>query len=520
MKHFFTAVLLLIATSSFAQFFKFAEGPVFPYPYSGTGKILSVKDAAIMYLHIETDSFIRVQHYEAKNHSMMETMLQPAVFPLKNATIRNIFSQNGDAYIFISAANSDSSTLYKIVVDGANGNLKETKIVSSLHQPKSKKDKVVFPDFIVRQSANGEAYAIGIVNPGKWDNQPVIQLSVFNSAGTELKRPYKSTVPEKFSNLSATDLMVFSGSHALLLTYGFAEDMGFKEGDVIVASVENTKPDMTITELSFSNDLVLQKAVARYDSVFNKIFLLSSCIRQSQKNRLVTDMVRIDVPKMIIETDNILDLDEQSGAKLSLFTGEKNPELIPVDFRMKGLVNFLVVYQQANAMEEKGKGKFTKLNHMLVGEYDGDFKMIKSHMVPYFSELKTEKVDAFYLVDQEMKGVAFQKDLPYHTARFLTDDFGYFWVMNDVSINNMSTDGTKLKEYVSNADAASFFIKMQGETFMPRRQFLAGKPTDKEGNHLLIPGISYYDSYNGVWVTLQDEPQERYPGFKLVWLQP
>lgn len=520
MKHFFTAILLLTATGSFAQFFKFAEGPVFPYPSSGSGKILSVKDAATMYLHVETDSFIRVQHYDAKNHSMNETMLQPSIFPLKNAQIQNIFTQNGDAFIFISAANSDSSTLYQVVVDGGNGSLKETKVVASFHQPKSKKEKIVYPDFIVRQSANADAYAIGIVNPGKWDNQPVIQLSVYNKDGIELKRPYKSAAPEKFSNLRATDLIVFSGSRALLLTYGFVEDMGFKEGDVIVASVENTKPDMTITELSFSNDLVLQKGVARYDSVFNKVFLLSSCIRQSQKNRLVTDVVRIDIPKMIIETDNILDLNEQSAAKISLFTGEKNPELIPVDFRMKGLVNFLVVYQQAIPMEEKGKGKFTRLNHMLVGEYDGDFKMIKSYLVPYFSEIKSAGVEAFYLVDQEMKGVAFRDELPYHTARFLTDDFGYFWVMNDASINNMSTDGTRLKEYVSNADAASFYVKMQGETFMPRRQFLAGKPTDKEGNHLLVPGISYYDSYNGVWVTLQDEPQERYPGCKLVWLQP
>jgi hypothetical protein len=520
MKYLITAALLLITSGLCAQFSKFAEGPVFPYPTSGTGKILSVKDAGIMFLQVDTDSFIKVQHYDGTNHSREEVLLQPGIFPLKNAQVQNIFSQNGNAYIFISSTTTDSCTLYQLVVDGADGSLKETKILANLHQPKSKKEKAAFPDFIIRQSSNADAYAVAVVNPGKWDNQPVIQLSVFNKAGLEFKRPYKSLVPEKFTNLRAVDLLVFSESRATLLTYGYVEDMGFKEGDVIVASVENSKPDMTITELYFSNDLVLQKAVARYDSVFNKIFLLSSCIRQSEKGRIVTDMVRIDIPKMKIESDNILGVNEQANTKLSLLTGEKKPDLVPVEFRMKGLTNFIVIYQQIIPDEEKGKGKFVKINHALVGEYNDDYQMIKSYLVPFFSEVKAVQVDPFYLNDQEMTGVSFKDDYPYHTSRFLADDFGCFWIMNDASINSMSMDGTGLKAFVKPEDGASFFVRMQGDAFMPRRQFLAGKPTDKEGNHLLVPGIGYYDNLNGVWVTLQDEPQERYPGFKLVWLQP
>jgi len=522
MKRIFLITLcLLIAQFSFSQFYQYADGPVFPYPTSGNGKMVSVKGGGIMYLQINPDSAIHIQYYEPKYHMMTQELVKPDFFPITNGHIENVFSFNGDAFIFISTHSGDSSSLFRIVIDGSNGKLKKSERVIHMHAQKSKRrDHPTPPDYIVRCADDEQAYGIGIVNPGKYDNQPVLQLSVFDRSGNELKRPYKSSDPEKFPNLRAVDLVVMSPQQAVLLTWGSnVLQYGGEDGDVITAKLERSKPELTITSLYFSNDLILQHAVARYDSLFQKIFLVSAAKRQSQKGRLVTDIVRIDIPAMKIENDAILGFNESLNSKLSQLTEEQMPVFAPVEFMLKGKTNLLVVYQQLIEGNSDGDQSETKINHTVFAEYNDDYQMVKAYLVPSKAVVKMA-VEPFYLHQQELTGVSFGKDNQYRTGKFITDNFHYFWVLNDVASNNASTDGSRLSEFDNNRNAASFYTNLSGESLMPHKMFLAGKPNDKGGNHLLIPGVGYFDPLNGVWVTLQDESKGEPQGLKLVWLQP
>lgn len=524
MKKFFLFLFLLpISLYSFSQFFNYAYGPVFPYPGSGVGKILSVKDGGIMYLQVNTDSFIHVQYYEPKYRALTLQDIKIPFFPVKHAQIENIFSFNGDAQVFISGGGTDSTMLYRITINGLTGKLKEAVVVQNIHHLKQGKvtgSENYYPQFIVRQSANGNAYAIAAVNPSKYDNLPVIQLSVYDTLGNELKRPYKSDLPEKFNNLSPVDLVVISPDQAALLTYGFTEQNDMKDGDLIMAMVEKLKPDLRLKELYFSNDLILKRGVARYDSAFKKIFLLSATSKQSLRGLAVTDLVRIDVPTMKIDNDANLVFNQKTAAKLGQITGEEKPLFTPVDFFLKGLTNYQVIYQQLIPRSQKDTFEHAKINHTVFAEFDADNNMISSYIIPSFTEMKGAEISPFYLHDLELKGVPFLYGNQYRTGKLLSDDYHFFWVQNDVATNFMSTDGTKLAEFKDNSKGASFYFELSGGNILPRRQFLAGKPTDKGGTHLLVPGVGYFDKLNGTWVTLQEEAKEEYPGLKLVWLQP
>ncbi len=521
-KVFLFLFLFPISIISFSQFYNYAYGPVFPYPSSGSGKIISVKGGAIMYLQVNTDSSIAVQLYEPPYHGLSKQIIQPSFFPVKGGQIENIFSSNGDALIFISGKDNDSSQLFRITLDGSSGKLKEAvEIFNIRHLVSSKsREDIQYPGFIVRQSAKGDAYAVAAINPSQMGKQPIIQFSVFDTLGGEWKRPYKSKLPDKFENLKPVDLVVMSPQQATLLTYGFIEERKIKNGDVIMAMLEKSKPEMRISELYYSNDLVLQSGVARYDSIFNKIFLLSAANRQSQENRMVTDLVRIDVPSAKIENDSILGFNAVTNAKLTRITGEENPLFFPVDFFLKGLTGYLVIYQQLIPGSASDTSVHARINNTVFAEYNDDYTNVKSFIVPSSTDIKLPGLSPFYLHKMELAGVPFQFENQYRTGKFLTDDHSYFWVQNDVSTNFMSTDGSGLSLFKNNGDAASFYWVLSGDALLPRRQFLAGKPTDKEGVHLLVPGVGCFDKLNGVWVTLQEEAKEQYPGLKVVWLQP
>lgn len=517
-------LLLLIQVSdlAFSQFYNYEYGPVFPYPTSGTGKILAVKDGAIMYLQINTDSAIQVQFYESKYHVLSNERITPSFFPVRNAQIENVFSFRGDALIFISSYKKDSTLLYQLTLDGHSGKLKDARILYNIHHAiiSKPKDEVQFPQFIVRQSSNNDAYAIAAVNPSLLDHQPVIQLSVFDTLGNEFKRPYKSKLPEKFGNLHPVDLVVVSPKQAVLLTYGFKEEQKIKNGDLIAAKLDKEKPDMQISALYYSTDLVLDRGVARYDAVFQKIYLASSANRQSESGRQRTDVVRIDVPELKIDNDGLLGFNTASMAKLVQITGQEKPLFTPVDFYLKGLTGFIVIYQQLVPGSPTDTSIHARINHTVVAEYNNDQENVRSYIIPSYTDIHLVGLPPFYLQQFELCGVPFAFENQYRTGRFITDGHSYFWVQNDVSTNFLSTDGTQLALFNDNKNGASFYMVLSGDGMIPRRQFLAGKPTDKNGSHLLIPGVGYYDKYNGVWVTLQDEPTEKYPGLKLVWLQP
>jgi|GEM_PF-3449864 len=523
-KYFLALVLLGITLPSISQFYNYATGPVFPYPVSGVGKMISVKDGGIMFLQINTDSFINVQYYEPKYHALTQQKITLPFFPMKNAKIENVFAFNGDALLFLSSHVPDSSLLYMISISGQSGKLNKAEIIRNIHhtqKAKSSNDEMVYPQFIVRHSEKGDAYAVGTVNPGKFDGLPVLQVSVFDTLGNELKRPYKSELPEKFNNLSPVDIVVISPDQAVLLSYGYTVEQNIKDGDVIMAMVEKAKPDMRISQLAISPDFVLQHAVARYDSLFKKIFLLAFSNRQSNSNKLVSEFVRIDVPTLKFDNDSILGFNEITTAKLKQLTGEEAPEFVPVDFFLKGITNFLVIYQQLIPGSPNDTSVHSKINHTVFAEYDDSYNMVKSYIVPSQIDIKTTLVNPFYLHEMEMKGVPFNIENQYRTGKFLTDNHSYYWVQNDASGNFMSTDGSKLSAYKNNRDAAAFYVALAGEGLIPRKQFVSGNEADyKNGNHLLIPGIGYFDKLNGTWVTLQEEANNENPGLKLVWLQP
>ena len=135
----FFCLLILLCSLAKAQFVQIAVGPVFPDPIPGFSKILQMKNGNTMFLHINPDTAWNIHVYEAQYKAKTETSIEPAFGKLKNGSIEGIFEISGDAVVMISDVSESAILLYRLIIDGTNGKLKEEKQIASLKIPAMKK---------------------------------------------------------------------------------------------------------------------------------------------------------------------------------------------------------------------------------------------------------------------------------------------------------------------------------------------------------------------------------------------
>ena len=121
----FFCLLILFCSLAHAQFVQIAEGPVFPDPIPGVSKILQMKNGSTMFLHINPDTAWNIHVYEAQYKAKTETYIEPAYAKLKSGNVEGIFEIKGDAVIMISNVDENTMTVYRLIIDGTTGKLKE-----------------------------------------------------------------------------------------------------------------------------------------------------------------------------------------------------------------------------------------------------------------------------------------------------------------------------------------------------------------------------------------------------------
>lgn len=115
-----------------AQFKPLAEGATFEEPEEGFAKILQLKNGNTMFIHITYKKGINIRMYNAAHQETAVTHIDPSYGKLDYGNIEAAFELAGNAVLMISEVDSRTPMLYRLVIDGKTGNLKDDQKIGEL----------------------------------------------------------------------------------------------------------------------------------------------------------------------------------------------------------------------------------------------------------------------------------------------------------------------------------------------------------------------------------------------------
>ena len=169
-----TKILLFLAAitigiAGIAQFKPLAASDVFKEPERGISKIIQFKNGGTLFYVLDVKKGFEVKVYDAAHKLKAETHIDPSFGKLRGS-VEAAFEVNGDAVVLITDIDDRTPILYRIVIDGKTGNLKNETKVAELQKIKRTAGYammfggVPMPDFFVRKDPNSENYAVALFN--------------------------------------------------------------------------------------------------------------------------------------------------------------------------------------------------------------------------------------------------------------------------------------------------------------------------------------------------------------------
>ncbi len=521
----FFCLLILFFFNANAQFVELAYGPVFADTIPGYSKILHMKNYSTMFFHVNFNKGLNIHVYEPKYHVKTETNIEPAYGNLNAGNIEGIFEINSDAVIMISNKDKNAISLYRLIIDGTTGLLKDEQQIASLKlMPLIKADAKMTaawqPGFLVRKDPNSENYAVAITNNFVSDTSKRIEIILYGNDNKEIKRAHYSSQAEKFKYLQFVDMAVIGSDNVAAFIYGYnIKENEEKEGDLILADLNKAAKTVGFTELYYSNDLLIENGMIRYDPQTKLILLLVTANVQSDSNKIHSNLSFIDLVKRKILTNNLLP-GEKIHKRYNEISGSKSGyNGIPQNLFINDNNTYTIVFEEM----EWGKKKdipYTALKNMAVITYDNEAEPKSNYFIPMDHYVSDISLPSFYQYKREISGQQSFNDNQYKSSVYISDGRSNIVLLNDLESKTPVTLSDKIVQFTDTKNADAFFYQLDDKTAVPKRKYVFGKSNDKNEHQSAVFNIYDYFKADNLLITLKVEKEGPHPGVKLVWLQP
>jgi len=519
---FFLCSLVFFCLVSNAQFTQLAEGPVFSDTLAGFSKILQMKNYSTMYLHINFEQGLNVQVYEPRYRNKTETNIEPAYGKLKTGNVESVFETNGDAVVMISNATENSIILYRLIIDGTTGKLKEEKQIASLNIYSVKKSDKDFakPGIHVRKDANSENYAVVVTNNFVSDTTKRVEVILFGNDNNEIKRAYYSSSTEKYKYLQFVDMAVLGTDKVVVLLYGYnLKERNEKEGELIYVDLDKNSKNLGFIELNFSNDLVVDRGITRYDPKTQRLLLLITAKVKSESGKLHSYLGFINPANRMMESNTLLPGKSLQNKFEAVYGKDAEFTGIPQNLYVNSDMTYTIIFEEMESVKKDSSGR-TSLKNITIASFDNEPELKSSYFIPMNHAVADVALPAFYQSDREFSGQQFLQNNQYKSNVYLSDGHRSFLVFNDIQDNALVSAGDKVVPFSDIKTADAFFCLVEGKMPIPKRQYIFGKPANNNDHKAAVFTVYDFDKANGVLVTLKPETEGQHPGVKLVWLQP
>jgi len=524
-------IILLFSTVK-AQFKPIAEGPAFKEPEEGFAKVLQLKNGNTMFLDISLKEGIAVHMYNPAHHETAITQVDPSYGKIsRGGNIKGAFEINGDVVLMVSSLDSRVPTLYRIIIDGKTGTLKDdTKIAElgkvNLFQGYSMAfGGVPIPDFFVRKDPNSDNYAVVSFNTFESDRSKRIEIVSYGANNKEVSRAFYASPDEKYKYLQYIDMAVIGSEKVCVLAYGYnkRDDV---DSELILANLDKGAKAVSYTELDFSKDNSVYQGVARY-SPATKSVILSVAVKQKGSENEYSSVIAFINPfeKKINKLSEI----SPSNRINAFASSKKGFRGLPQNIFVNQDGTFTVVYEEMEIITRRTSysvsgsslnnssttlGDLAVVNYSKTGEPINDFIIRKSHV------LSNTSLAPFYHSVREGSAQELRGGNQFKSFAYLDGISKSFILFNDTERNNEKQEQGSVVSIQGVSDCDGFYYTLTGANAVPKRDYVFGNAAGKRDHNLGLFSISDYDRKNNVYVTLELSKESGKKEVKVVWLQP
>ena len=514
----FFCLLILFSSLANAQFMQIAEGPVFADTIPGFSKILQMKNNSTMFFHINFSKGLNIHVYDAQYKGKTETNIEPAYGSLKAGNIEGIFEISGDAVVMISDVTENGILLYRLIIDGITGKLKDEKQIASLKRISLKKGDLKIaapaPGIYVRKDPNSENYAVALMNSIASDSSKRIEIVLYGNNNKEISRAYSPQL-EKYKYLQYVDMALIGSDKAALLVYGYnIKQENDKEGELIFAGLDKGATNVVINELNFSNDQVIERGITRYDPQTKRMLLLTTDKIKSDSNKIRAYLDFIDPFTRKLLINKIVPGEKLKNKYSEIFGKNADYTGIPQNLFVNSNRTCTIIFEE---METAKDTPHTSIKNIAVVTYDDDGVLKSSYFIPMDHYIPGIALPSFYQSGREITGQQSLHDNQYKSNVYISDGHTSFVLLNDTGLTGQPDNITPFKEI---RDADAFYYPLAGNVAVPKRGYVFGKPADKYDHKAGVFTVYDYDKANNLLITLKAEKEGPHPGVKLVWLEP
>jgi hypothetical protein len=522
-------ILLCSITLLKAQVKQIAEGPVFEQPDEGFAKILQFKNGSTMYIYVDVKKGIDIHRYDPSHKETATNHINPSYGKLKNGAIKGAFEINGDAVILVSEIDGRVPALYRLIVDGKTGNLKDDSKIAELNKMSMFSGySVVFgnvpmPDFFVRKDPDSDNYAVAMFNSFESDRSKRIEIASYGPDNKEVARAFYASPDEKYKYLRYIDMAVIGNEKVCVLAYAYnTKSKGGDYSDLILANLDKGAKAVSFTELGYTQGKDVSYGLTRYSPVLKQI-ILSVVVKDGRDyvpmlgfvNPFEKKLNRLNYAYPSTRVVNFSKHDYK-GLPVNLVLNVDGTFTIISEELSITTVTYSGINYGAAAPKASSSllGNMAIVNYSKTGEFINDFLIRKSH------DVNAAYLTPYYHSIRQGTGQMLYKGNEYKSFDFISAGARSYIVFNDTERNNDAQEqgGLVTIEKVDNCDAFAYAIK--GTDVVPKRDYIFGNPEKRRDHNLLLFSIADYDAKSNIYTTLKLEKEGGNKGVKLVWLQP
>ena len=508
-----------------AQFKIVAEGPTFQEPEEGFAKILQMKNGNTMFIHVTLKKGINIRLYNAAHSEIATTSFETSYGKLRGG-IDAVFEIAGDAVIMVADAESRTPMLFRIIVDGKTGNLKEDKKIGELSKISffggyaMVYGGVPMPSFFVRKDPYSDNYAVVNFNSFESDRSKRIEIVTYGSDNKETNRAYYASPDEKYKYLQYVDMAVLGSDKVCVLAYGYnTAHSGGKESELILANLDKGAKQVSFTELGFSKDFIVYQGVARFNPA-TKTLILAAVVKTKERDKGYIPMIAFVNPfeKKIDRFNTITPSDRVNKFSKDGFTG------LPQDLYVNSDGTFTIVSEEMTITtsygSHGGSSTSTFLDNVAVATYSKTGEFITDHLMRKSQRLDDTYLSPFYLSAREGTAQHLKRGNQFKSFAYFNGNDKSYILFNDTERNNDKQEGGSLVTVTGVSGSDGFYYPLKGTDVVPKRDYVFGNPAAKRDHNLGLFSISDYNQKDNLYITLELSKESGKKGVRVVWLQP
>lgn len=511
---------------AFAQFKPIAESAPFDEPEAGHAKLVLLHSGYSAFLFFNPKEGINLKLYDGQHHLHAEKEINSKFSDSKYKSIEAVFEINGDLILFISQPDEKRPVLYRMIIDGKSGNLKSEEKIAELNKTGHYKAiRLAFrgqqyPDFYIRKDPSGDHYAVAKFNNFDEDPNRRLEIIFYGADNKETARAFYHSPEDRYENLRYIDMVVIGDQKVSVLAYAYNKVKRDQDGELVIASLDAGSHDVSLHELDFSKELIVDGGITRYNPISQNIILLAACRSEKKSNEYGTVLAFVNPFEQRV-TNAFPVYPERADAKSTELFGRKNHYTgMPQNMFVDHDGSFSIVFEEITGYSSSSGGSYSELGHLAVMQFNPNGKETGSYLIPKNQLYYKYIVQSFYHSDREGSAVRLDVGNQYKSFAYLHGKYKSYILFNDIEKNGETVLKGKITRIMGVGECDGFYFQLGGDEVLLPRQYVFGKPDRGRDHNLAIFTLSDYDRDRNIYCVLKLEKSGRSKQVKLVWLEP